>query len=103
MTGHGTVVHEAKVPSTPVSIAGRTGPSSALPVGPVRNGPDGANALSRLEPAWITRRLGREPAGLSGEAPGPCSVSPVILTGVVKTASDRDNPVRRWSIHLNAL
>jgi hypothetical protein len=33
---------------------GRTGPSSALPVGPVRNGPDDAQALSRLESGWIT-------------------------------------------------
>src|SRR5215472_8968873 len=45
---------------------GRTGSSSGLPEDPVRNGPDGADALSRFEPAWITRRLRREPAGLSG-------------------------------------
>src|SRR6516162_5137014 len=44
----------------------RTGPSSGLSAGPIRSGPDGADALSWLEPAWIARRLRRKPAGSSG-------------------------------------
>src|SRR5499426_1281622 len=40
--------------------------SPGMPAGPVRDRPDGADAVPWLEPAWITRRLRREPAGLSG-------------------------------------
>src|SRR5215472_5480191 len=45
---------------------GRTGSSSELSVDPIRNRPDGTDALSRLEPPRVTRGLRREPAGLSG-------------------------------------
>src|SRR5262245_42021124 len=40
---------------------GGTGPSSELSMGPVRNRPDGADALSRLEPTRVTCGLRREP------------------------------------------
>src|SRR6516162_2639544 len=65
VTRNGTVVYEAKVPTTPASIAAALA-RARLSAGPIRNGPDGADALPWLEPPWITRCLRREPAGLSG-------------------------------------
>jgi hypothetical protein len=45
---------------------GRARASTGLAAGAVRNRPDGANALPWLAPTRTTRRLRREPAGLSG-------------------------------------
>ncbi len=65
VTQNGAVMHEVKAPSTPAGIAAALARVPACRWGPVRDRPDGADALPRLEPAWITRRLRREPAGLS--------------------------------------
>ena len=63
---NGTVIHEAKVPSTPADIAAAAGAGSGLPADRVRDRPDGADALSWPEPTRIACRLHREPASLSG-------------------------------------
>ena len=66
MNRDGAVMYEVKVPSTPAEYRDGARAGSGLRADRVRDRPDGADALSRFEPAGIAHRLHREPTGLSG-------------------------------------
>src|SRR3954462_15510036 len=66
VTRNGAVIHSAKGPSSSCRYCSRARAGSALPSDRIRDGPDGPNAVSRLEPTWLTRHLHRESAGLHG-------------------------------------
>ena len=62
----GVLVRESKTASTAEAIAGELAKAPNCPSRRIRDGADGADPLSRTEPARSARRLRREPAGLPG-------------------------------------
>ena len=62
----GVVVHESKTASTAEAIAGRIGESAELSSHRFRDGANGADPVSRVEPTRSARGLCREPASLPG-------------------------------------
>ena len=52
VTRNGAVIHQAKVPSTR-RYRRRACASADLPAGPIRDGPNGSDALPWFDPTWV--------------------------------------------------
>ena len=62
----GAVVRESKTELTAQAVANELAESAELSSHRIRDGANGADPVSRVEPAWSPSGLRREPAGLPG-------------------------------------